>query len=94
MAEPLPTYYDALQVEAASPADRVAPRLTASSAADNTQPPDQMPGNANACAVPIWTSRAINAAAHEVLSGSPSAASSIDRWIVRAEVPADALAAA
>ena len=76
MAEPLPTYYDVLQVERHAPADRV---RTAYRKLAQKYHPDKMPGNANA----VRAMAAINAA-YEVLS-DPERRTEHDRWIVRAE---------
>jgi hypothetical protein len=79
MAESMPTYYDVLQVErSASPQSiRTAYRRLA-----QKYHPDKMPGNANA----VRAMAAINAA-YEVLS-DPQRRTEHDRWIRRAERPA------
>jgi hypothetical protein len=76
MAEPLPTYYDVLQVERDASPERVrgAYRRLA-----QKYHPDKMPGNANACRAMA----AINAA-YEVLS-DPHRRAEHDLWLRRME---------
>ncbi|QJW84557.1 J domain-containing protein [Ramlibacter terrae] len=83
MADPVPTYYDVLQVERDASADRV--RAAYRKLAQKYHP-DKMPGNANA-------SRAMAAinAAYEVLSDGHRRAEH-DLWIRRAERGASASA--
>lgn len=79
MAEPMPTYYDVLQVERNASPERV--RQAYRKLAQKYHP-DKMPGNANACRAMA----AINAA-YEVLSDAHRRAEH-DLWIRRAERPA------
>jgi hypothetical protein len=79
MAEPLPTYYDVLQVERDAPPERV---RTAYRKLAQKYHPDKMPDNANA----VRAMTAINAA-YEVLSDAHRRAEH-DLWIRRAERPA------
>jgi hypothetical protein len=78
MAEPMPTYYDVLQVERDASPQRI---RSAYRRLAQKYHPDKMPGNANA-------SRAMAAinAAYEVLS-DPERRTEHDRWIRRAERP-------
>jgi hypothetical protein len=78
MAEPMPTYYDVLQVERTAPPERV--RAAYRKLAQKYHP-DKMPGNANAARAMA----AINAA-YEVLSDTHRRAEH-DLWIQRAERP-------
>jgi preprotein translocase subunit Sec63 len=79
MSEPLPTYYDVLQVERDAPPERV---RSAYRKLAQKYHPDKMPGNANA----VRAMAAINAA-YEVLSDSHRRAEH-DLWIRRATQPA------
>ena len=85
MADPLPTYYDVLQVELDTPPDGI--RRAYRQLAQKYHP-DQMPDNANAARAMA----AINAA-YEVLSDSGRRAEH-DLWIRRAQRPAAVVAAA
>jgi hypothetical protein len=76
MAEPVPTYYDVLQVERDAAPDRV--RAAYRKLAQKYHP-DKMPGNANA----VRAMAALNAA-YEVLS-DPHRRAEHDLWIRRAE---------
>jgi hypothetical protein len=81
MAEPMPTYYDVLQVERDASPERV---RAAYRKLAHRYHPDKMPGNANAGRAMA----AINAA-YEVLS-DPHRRAEHDLWIRRAERPAAA----
>ena len=74
MAEPMPTYYDVLQVERHAPPERV--RMAYRKLAQKYHP-DKMPGNANA----VRAMAAINAA-YDVLSDAHRRAEH-DLWIRR-----------
>ena len=76
MAEPMPTYYNVLQVERHAPPERV--RMAYRKLAQKYHP-DKMPGNANA----VRAMAAINAA-YDVLS-DPHRRAEHDSWIRRAE---------
>jgi hypothetical protein len=78
MAEPLPTYYDVLQVERGASPEKV---RTAYRRLAQKYHPDKMPGNANA-------SRAMAAinAAYDVLS-DPHRRAEHDTWIRRSQRP-------
>lgn len=82
MAEPVPTYYDVLQIERHASPERV---RAAYRKLAHKYHPDKMPGNANACRAMA----AINAA-YEVLSDAQRRAEH-DLWIRRAERPAQQL---
>lgn len=82
MAEPMPTYYDVLQVERDATPERV--RAAYRKLAQKYHP-DKMPGNANA----VRAMAAINAA-YEVLSDGHRRAEH-DLWIRRAERTAQPL---
>jgi hypothetical protein len=85
MADPMPTYYDVLQVERDAPPERV--RAAYRKLAQKYHP-DKMPGNANA----VRAMAAINAA-YDVLSDTHRRAEH-DLWIRRAERTARPLPAA
>jgi hypothetical protein len=84
MAQPMPTYYDVLQVERDASPERV--RAAYRKLAQKYHP-DKMPGNANA----VRAMAAINAA-YEVLSDAHRRTEH-DLWIRRAERPARVVAA-
>ena len=76
MAEPMPTYYDVLQVERGASPERI---RTAYRRLAHRYHPDKLPGNANA----VRAMTAVNAA-YEVLSDAQRRAEH-DLWIRRAE---------